>query len=398
MLSPIYVSHYTTVNAAARGLSQMQQALEQGRSGLRPNRFENVALDIFSGEVDGLDAIALRPDLERFDCRNHRLAQLCLQQDAFQDYVFQIKRRYGDSRIGVVLGTSTSGIHKLEEDYRRIDSATGELPNDGRAKYTHTLSSLATFVKAYFKLRGPAQMISTACSSSAKVFASAARMLSFDFVDAVIVGGVDSLCLNTLYGFHALQLLSTQACKPLDKDRNGLTIGEGAGFAVLEKRVPEQVEFVPYLKGYGETSDGFHMSSPLPNGEGAALAMQAALDMSGLAPDDIDYINMHGTATPFNDKAESLAISRVFGDRVACSSTKAWVGHTLGAAGIIEAIICFLALKNQRLPGTLNCENLDPSFSINALLQNRSQACRYVLSNSFGFGGSNCSLIFGVDL
>lgn len=395
MLGDVYVSRFTTVNAAAKGLSQLQQALEQGRSGLRPNQFDALELDIFVGAVDGVDRTPLKPGLQLFDCRNNRLAQMCLQQDAFDNYVFQLKRRYGDSRIAVIVGTSTSGIYKLEMDYRHLDPLTGDLPNDGRGKYTHNLSSLASFVKAYFDLRGPAQVVSTACSSSAKVFASAARLLSMDFADAVIVGGVDSLCLNTLYGFHSLQLLSSRACKPLDRDRNGLTIGEGAGFAVVEKVPSDSADFVAQLLGYGESSDGFHMSSPSPNGEGAAAAMLAALDMSELAPGDIDYINMHGTATPINDKAESCAISQVFGANVACSSTKGWMGHTLGAAGIIEAVICFLALKNQHLPATLNCDNLDPEFSINALLQNRSQTTRYVLSNSFGFGGSNCSLIFG---
>ena len=394
MQSHVYVSKFTTVNAAGTGTLQFQQALEQGRSGLHPNQFDGTNLEVYVGEVGGIDSVDISVELAHYNCRNNRLAQLCLQQDGFADYVWQLKQRYSDQRIGVIMGTSTSGIHKLEQDYRNINPVSAALPDDGNARFTHNLYSVASFVKAYFQLRGPAHVISTACSSSAKVFASAARMLTLGIVDAVIVGGVDSLCLNTLYGFDSLQLLSKQACQPLDVNRSGISIGEGAGFAVLENTAA-YADFPIRLLGFGESSDSYHMSSPSPNGEGAVLSMQKALRMARLTPWDIAYINMHGTGTAINDKAESAAIGSLFDTDVPCSSSKGWFGHTLGAAGVIEAIVCFLALKNQYLPGTLNCRQLDPELGINALMQNQAYNVDVVLSNSFGFGGSNCSLIFG---
>ena len=247
---------------------------------------------------------------------------------------------------------------------------------------------MTDFVRRALGLEGPAMTISTACSSSAKVFASAWRYLEAGVADAAVVGGVDSLCLTTLHGFAALELVSDEPCRPFDAARKGMSIGEAAGFALLEKQGPIT------LAGYGESSDAHHMSTPHPEGEGALAAMRQALARAGLEPPAIDYVNAHGTATPANDRAEDRALARLFGNRVAVSSTKGWTGHTLGAAGIVESIVCFLALEHGFIPATLNTGTVETGLQSAVVLENRSARVRRALTNSFGFGGSNCSLVF----
>jgi 3-oxoacyl-[acyl-carrier-protein] synthase-1 len=299
--------------------------------------------------------------------------------------------------VAVILGSSTSGILETEHAYRHRDPATGALPASylTRYRYTHNMFSVAHFVRTYLGLRGPAMVISTACSSSAKVFATAARFIEAGFCDAAVVGGVDSLCLTVLYGFASLELLSSGPCRPCDEDRDGLTLGESAGFALLEKAGPAAPAGAVELLGYGESCDGYHMSHPHPEGAGAIGAMQGALRRSGLQPWDIDYINLHGTATRANDSIEDKAVNSVFGPSTPCSSTKGWTGHTLGAAGITEAVIAALCLTRSFVPGTLNTTRVDSSLRSHVLLENNEQPVRRVLSNIFGFGGNNCSLILG---
>jgi 3-oxoacyl-[acyl-carrier-protein] synthase-1 len=236
-------------------------------------------------------------------------------------------------------------------------------------------------------------MISTACSSSAKVFAAAARLIHAGLCDAAVVGGVDTLCRNTLYGFASLELTAREPCRPCDRERAGISLGEAAGFALLE-RMPHDDSDVALL-GYGESSDAYHMATPDPEGRGAVLAMQRALESAGLAVEAVDYINMHGTATVTNDAMEDRAIARVFGNDTPASSTKGWTGHTLGAAGITEAIIAMLCIRHGFMPGCMNTNEVDPGFASRILLDNVDAPVTRVLSNSFGFGGSNCSLVFG---
>ncbi|MGH8457262.1 MAG: beta-ketoacyl synthase N-terminal-like domain-containing protein, partial [Stenotrophobium sp.] len=233
--------------------------------------------------------------------------------------------------------------------------------------------------------------IATACSSSAKVFASAHRAMQAGLCDTAIVGGVDSLCLTTLYGFNSLQLVSPEICRPADAARRGISIGEAAGFAILEKNAGAGMA----LLGYGESSDAHHMSAPHPEGEGAAAAMRAALERAGLRPQDVDYINLHGTATPANDAAEDKGVCALFGTATPCSSTKGWTGHTLGAAAITEAVFALLCMEHGFMPRSLNTQEKDPAIHGNILLQAREAGVARVLSNSFGFGGNNCSLLFG---
>ena len=238
-------------------------------------------------------------------------------------------------------------------------------------------------------------VVSTACSSSAKVFASAARMMQAGLCDAAIVGGVDSLCLTTLYGFNSLELVSSRPCRPFDAERDGISIGEAAGFVLLEKASTKTDENSVMLLGVGESSDAYHMSSPHPEGAGAQLAVQAALSAAGLSAGDIDYINLHGTGTKANDAAEDKAVSNVFGNSTPCSSTKGATGHLLGAAGVTEAIISALCIQHGFMPGGLNTKHLDTTLNSPYLLHNKNQTVNCVLSNSFGFGGSNCSLVLG---
>ena len=394
-MTPLRLTHFTATSCLGRGLTATLQALLQARSGLSRCHFETVELPTYIGEVAGLDAIQLPPKLQRFDCRNNRLAQIALMQDGFDAAVRSAAERFGPSRVGVYLGTTTSGILTTELAYRHLDENSGALPEDFDYAGTHNSFSVADFTSRQFELAGPAVAVCTACSSSAKVFAAAQRMIAADQIDAAIVGGVDSLCLTTLYGFHSLQLTSTEPCRPFDLQRDGLSIGEAAAFALLERGPAQDNAAAVWLLGTGESSDAYHMSSPHPDGAGALSAMRAALNAAAVAPEDVDYINLHGTGTPSNDSAESRAVTTLFGRATPCSSTKGATGHTLGAAGALEAVICALALQSGLMPGGLNWRERDPQLDVNYLSANRRGPLRRVLTNSFGFGGANCALLLG---
>lgn len=375
-----------------RGLDATTAALLAGQSGLKPCDFETVDIDTWIGEVTGVDAIALRPDLARFDCRNNRLTQMGLQTDGFEQAVQAAVARYGADRVGVFMGTSTSGMLQTELAYRQRDALTGALPASFIYRETHNTYSLADFVSCYFGLKGPSVALSAACASSAKAFGNAARMIQAGLIDAAIVGGVDTLCLTTLYGFRSLELTSSQPCRPYSAARDGISIGEAVGLALLDRGGDEAAL---RLMGVGESSDAHHMSTPHPEGRSARLAIQDALSAAGLSPEQIDYVNLHGTGTPSNDAAEGQAVNAVFGTRVPCSSTKASTGHTLGAAGAIEAVICLLAIREGFMPAGLHVDELDPAIHLNYLTAVRREPVAHALSNSFGFGGANASVVFG---
>jgi 3-oxoacyl-[acyl-carrier-protein] synthase-1 len=241
------------------------------------------------------------------------------------------------------------------------------------------------FVQEALGLEGPNETISTACSSSAKAFASAERLIRLGLVDAAVVGGVDTLCGSVLYGFNSLELVSSRPCRPFDAERDGISLGEAAGFALIERvaLTADRGDAPPGLRlvGYGEASDAHHMSTPHPQGLGAERALDEALARAGLAPEAIGYINMHGTASTKNDEVEGALVKRRFPETTHASSTKGFTGHTLGAAGIVEAVI--------------NTTVLDADCGVQIRLEPARGDVRYALSNSFGFGGNNCSLIFG---
>jgi 3-oxoacyl-[acyl-carrier-protein] synthase-1 len=392
-VQPLLINTFTVTTALGRGTANTLSALRAQRTGLQASAWGAVDLPTCVGEVEGLDTVSMRDDLKEFDCRNNRLAQVALEQDGFLQSVQAAVRRHGKKRIGVFLGSSTSGILSSELAYRERDPVSGALPASHSYRHTHNMFSVADFVRQYADLQGPANVVSTACSSSAKVFGIAQRMVHCGLIDAAVVGGVDSLCLTTLYGFNSLQLLSSRKCTPFDAGRDGISIGEGAAFVLLERDERAQVGDI-LLSGVGESSDAHHMSAPHPEGLGARMAMQAALNMAGLPPEAVDYVNLHGTATPSNDDAEDKGVTSLFGTTTPCSSTKGHTGHTLGAAGGVEAVICMLALRHGLIPGGVGTTQIDPSLHCNYVLENRDQDIAHVLSNSFGFGGSNCSLLF----
>ncbi len=392
-INPLAMTAYTVTNALGRGMAAALTALQGGLTGLRRCDFADAVLNAWIGRIVGLEDEPLTGEFTAFDCRNNRLARLALEQDGFRLAVDRAIARYGADRIGVFLGSSTSGIRATEIAYYERDPATGSLPACFDYQHTHNLFSATDLTRRWLGLTGPAFTVSTACSSSAKAFAVAHRHLQTGFCDAAVVGGVDSLCLTTLYGFNALGLASTALCRPWAAGRDGLNIGEGAGFVLLERAEPGDERIL--LLGYGESSDAHHMTAAHPEGAGAALAMQQALARANLAPEQVDYINLHGTATPLNDAAEDRAVLRVFGPHTPCSSTKGWTGHTLGAAGVTEAVFVALVLDQGFMPGTLNTRERDPALGAGVILDNQQYPVKTALSNSFGFGGTNCSLLFG---
>lgn len=382
-----YLHGLGIINAMGSGAEVVRENLMAGVSpGIQPYA------DLFTGRkaVVGkvLDPLAVIPQkLQHHDCRNNQLIATAYAQ--IQDEVETLKAQYGAHRIGVILGTSTSGILASELGFKHAKT-TGSLPPEFDYRQQE-IGRCSEFLSEYAGITGPAWVISTACSSSGKAFASAARLLETDLCDAVIVGGSDSLCELTLNGFDSLNLLSPKTCSPFSKNRDGINIGEGAALFVLSK-TPSNIQ----LMGVGENSDAHHMSAPDPTGAGAALAMQAALDEAGLTPKDIGYLNCHGTGTMHNDAMESAAIHSIFNNTVACSSTKSLTGHTLGAAGAQDIALCYLLLSQDTLPAQTSDYIPDETLAPITLLTHTQPLEKHCLmSNSFGFGGNNVSVIIG---
>ena len=393
---PIRISAYTAVSALGAGKAAHLEALRAHRSGLTPLGPHDFGaavmaqeLDTWVGHVEGLKA-PLPDRWAHWDCRTNRLAWQGLLADGMGDAVRAAVLAHGAQRVAVVLGSSTASIGATEDAYQGL-AATGHFPPQPDNPRLHTLHSLVGFVQEALGVQGPGLTVSTACSSSAKAFASAERLLALDLADAVLVGGVDSLCGSVVFGFNALQLVSPEPCRPFDTARRGINLGEAAGFALLE-RGPGHLQ----LLGCGESSDAHHLSAPHPGGLGALAALDQALARAQRSASEIDYLHTHGTATPHNDCAEAALIAQRFSVHTAVSSTKGATGHTLGAAGAIEAVICAMALIDGRLPGSPGTQQLDPAIDLNYARHGSDAPLKRVLSNSFGFGGSNCSLILGV--
>ncbi|QWP77290.1 beta-ketoacyl-[acyl-carrier-protein] synthase family protein [Lysobacter sp. K5869] len=394
-MPPLAIRAYTASTALGLGLRAQASALRERRGGLRRNDFAPLApdqapLDCWIGRVDAIEASPLPPSLAQWESRNHRLAWLSLNQDDLPEAIAAAAARYGAERVAVIVGTSTSSIGATEEAYARLDD--GHFPADLARPVLHTPHSIGAFVAAATGLRGPCVTVATACSSSAKVFAQAARLIAAGLADAALVGGVDTLCGSVLFGFNSLQLVSPEPCMPFDAQRVGLSLGEAGGFALLERG--EAGASGLQLRGYGESSDAHHMSTPHPQGLGARLAMADALARAGVEAGEIGYLNLHGTATPANDQVEALAVAALFPPHLHASSTKGWTGHTLGAAGIVESAFALLALESGDLPGTLNSRDPDPGNGPQIRFDNARAPIRYAMNNSFGFGGNNCSLVF----
>jgi 3-oxoacyl-[acyl-carrier-protein] synthase-1 len=391
---PLRITAYTTTTAAGPGKAALLSILRSGKTALRTNDFGPSPLSTWIGRVAGIESEALPKALADWDCRNNRLAWLGLVADDFIDAAHAARERYGAARVALVLGTSTSSIGATEDAYRALDG-DGRFPPNDRNPLVHTPHSLTRFVQEALALEGPSITVSTACSSSAKVFAAAERLLRLGLADAAIVGGVDTLCGSVLFGFNALQLVSPDPCRPFDAGRNGISLGEAAGFALLERACAARVGDGLALLGYGEASDAHHMSTPHPEGLGAERALDDALARAGVDASEIDHINLHGTASHKNDEVEAALVARRFPARTHAISTKGFTGHTLGAAGIVEAAASLLAIEHGFLPGMAGTRSLDPACGPQIRIEPSRGEVRLALSNSFGFGGNNCVLVLG---
>lgn len=381
---------WTQVSAVGHGLAALDDALDARRSGLRRNDFPGSQVDTWIGRIEGPEALRWT-DEPAWESRNNALIRLGLAADDFRDRVALAREQFGPTRIGVLIGTSTSSIGRTESAFG--DGGAERFAENYRQPEVHNPASPSAYVAHCTGLQGPQLTISTACASSARVFASAARWLQAGFVDAVLVGGVDSLCHSVLAGFQSLELTAPRPCRPFDAHREGINIGEAVGFALVTTSERAPTAGIR-LAGHGESSDAFHMSQPPPQGEGAQRSMRAALSRAGLEGHEIGYANLHGTASQANDAAEADALAAVLPETVVASSTKGWTGHTLGAAGILETVITLQVLQRGRLPGTLNLESPDHALAFPIAANNTERDLRYAMTNSFGFGGNNCSLVF----
>lgn len=331
--------------------------------------------------------------LSSYDCRNNQLAVSALT--AIKPQINSAIEQYGSERIAVVIGTSTSGISDGETAFQEKQS-TGQFPESFHYS-KQELGNVSEFISEYLGVTGPNYSISTACSSSGRVFLTAKRLLRSGLVDAVIVGGVDTLCKLTLNGFHSLEALSSSLCQPFGEKRDGINIGEAAAFMLLSLDKPTEQETAPIaLLGAGDSSDAHHISAPHPEGHGAEQAMLKALQDAALVPSDIGYINAHGTATPLNDSMESKAIHRIFGENVPVSSTKPLTGHTLGAASAVEAAIAWHILRDDLDLPLQKTQDKAEDIQIHLVNCSQKLQSKAILSNSFAFGGNNISLIFGI--
>lgn len=330
------------------------------------------------------------PRLDEYhEHKSRNSAVLAFLTDSIKDSINELKQKYSKDRIAIILGTSTSGLDETENELKKF-MQTGVPSRDFYYK-SQEFGDPSMFLADYLEIDGPSYTISTACSSSARALICGKRMLESGLVDAVIAGGADTLCKVPINGFNSMGVLSQERCLPFNKNRAGINIGEGGGLMILSK---EKASLE--LLGVGESSDAYHISSPDPSGAGAISAMEMALNDASLTTDDIGYVNLHGTATKLNDAMESKAMASLFKGKVPCSSTKYMTGHTLGAAGIVEAaILCYLLKHDLNLPvQDFSHDEIDDTLDECGLIKEKIKAKKKVMmSNSFAFGGNNASII-----
>lgn len=386
----------SVVSACGAGTRSLYSALLAGRHCLRTCELIDLEFPAYVGEIAADCLPQLDPRLASFSTRNTRIALAALEhaEDGVRAAVERAVTRYGAHRVGVIIGTSTSGIYETENAYA-YRQQHHRLPADFSFVDRHIWSATARFLHMELGLEGPCYAVSTACSSSSKTLASAQRLIVNGVCDAVLTGGVDSLCRMTLYGFKSLDIMAEKPCTPLDQARCGISLGEAGGLLLLERPQAEHAPCV-HLLGCGESSDAWHMTAPHPEGRGALAAMRKALAQAGLTPAAIDYVNLHATGTLLNDQAEMAAMAQLFTDDMCCSGTKGLTGHTLGAAGAVESIITWLSLVYRFMPGTCSLKSVDEAFRCNVLKDSVQDVPVHIaMSNNFGFGGNNTSLILG---
>ncbi|MFZ6177436.1 beta-ketoacyl-ACP synthase [Nannocystis pusilla] len=390
-MQPYPITAMALCNGMGDSTAAVLAALRAGRSGLGPCPAE-FELDAVVGAIP-----TPLPPLPGFlgpvrDTRQTRIAAVALAE--LQAPLDRARARWGSDRVAVVLGTSTGGIEASETAYAHAQAHGGALPADYDVETSHALDAVLHVARVLGGgLGGPAYVVSTACSSSAKVFASAQRLLAAGLCDAVLVGGVDSLCRLTVRGFAGLEVLSSRPCRPFSSERAGINIGEGAALLLVERTGDGPAR----LLGVGESSDAYHMTSPHPEGLGARLAMERALRHAGLSAADVDHVNAHGTGTKQNDSMESAAIRAVFAGAPAPAvvATKGYTGHMLGAAGATEVAFVIDAIAGRYLPASVGADPLDDTLAVDVVTARRDVRTRAALSNSFAFGGSNCSVLVG---
>jgi 3-oxoacyl-[acyl-carrier-protein] synthase-1 len=387
---PVYLHALGMINALGGALDEIVPALAAARAAGMGNVHTGIG-DAFVGSVLAPLELAPRADLARYDCRNNRLLLAALAQIA--PAIEAARERYGPQRIGVVLGTSTSGIEAAETAFV-YHAQAGELPGNFNYRQME-IGTAAPFAAAALGVQGPAFTISTACTSSAKAFASARRLLQLQLCDAVVVGGVDSLCELTVQGFASLESTSSTRTNPMSRNRRGINVGEGAAVFLMSRD-----EAAVRLAGLGESSDAHHISAPDPQGVGGEMALREALADAGIAASAVGYVNLHATATQKNDEMEAHLMARVFPAGIAASGTKPLTGHQLGAAGATELGFAWLTLAREHatLPPHLWDGEADSALPALDLVEGerrlpRGTGTQYAMSNSFAFGGSNVSLI-----
>jgi 3-oxoacyl-[acyl-carrier-protein] synthase-1 len=383
------VTSWAIVNSLGTTTDEVMQRLRLGRPALSPPP-EGTGFTTACGQVDA-ELPPLTGELAPFDSRNNRFVQCALLE--MTDALTRALAHWGSHRVGICVGSSTAAMDEIEGAFV-AHARSGSIPAGFDVLARGSADGLVRALRALTGAAGPAAAVSNACASSGKVFASAKRWLDADLVDAVLVGGADSLCQLTLRGFRSLGLLSEGPSRPFSSERCGINIGEGSAFALLERSGDG-----PRLLGVGESADAHHMTTPDPEGQGAAAAMRAALVDGGVEPWAVDHLNAHGTGTQFNDAMEARAIRTALGpgaDPIVVS-TKGYVGHTLGAAGAMEAIFVLEALRNGWTPASVGADPVDPGLGLHVPTSVCEQTLHFGLSNSFAFGGSNVSLVFGAE-
>jgi len=388
----IYINCYASISALGNTKDTIINSLGSEKKAYLTARSDmiNGGKTAYYGCVENCEL----PDISEYkehNTRNNRfLAYLC---NELKEQIKYYTDKYAPDRIGVVMGTSTSGLSESEEEIKRFKESN--VRSDNYFYSFQEFGDPAMFLSEYLKISGPCYTISTACSSSSRALVSARRLIESGLCDVVIAGGADTLCTVPINGFNSMGLISSNPCTPFCEGRDGISIGEAGGLMVLSKEKSNLT-----LRGIGESSDAYHVSSPDPTGEGAVSAMKMALENAKLTPSDIGYINLHGTATKLNDAMEAKAVASVFGDKVPCSSTKYMTGHTLGAAGILEScILCYILENNLTLPiQSTSIRSLDKELDNCGLITQRTKANKpYMMSNSFAFGGNNASVIIGLE-
>lgn len=380
------ITAYSACCALGSTCDEVLSALYAGRSGLRESAFAPGITTALGSVADPLPALPVK--LKGYDTRLARLATLLAEP--LQPRLGSALRRYGADRLGIVVASSTAGLAATEAAYLSWNTSRS-LPASYSFERSHAFHALVEVLRGLSGARGPGYVVSTACSSGNKVFGSAQRLLASGAVDAVLVGGIDTLCQITVRGFHSLGILSPKPCRPFARERDGTSIGEGGALLLIERDAAGRVG----LWGVGECCDAHHMTQPAADGAGAVAAMRLALCDAGIAAEQIDHVNAHGTGTPLNDVAEARAIQTVFGDHVPVVSTKGATGHMLGAAAAVEAVFAVAAIERASIPPGLGSQPRDPSIGLDIPERARSQRCRFVLSQALAFGGSNAAVIFG---